>query len=115
MKLIYQNKYGAAYLLNEPPNPKCKIQLVIDTIGLFMCKKDLEQLLDIVQKSYEPCHCVDCGGDTCSKIWCTNPLVEICLKVNEPVLDLLEDLIKGTQFMLNMDATLGEHDLKTKK
>ena len=115
MELIYQNKYGAAYWLNESPNPNCKIQLVIDTIGLFMCKEDLEQLLGIVQRSYEPCHCIDCGGKACSKIWCANPLVDICLNINEPILGLLEDLIIGTQFMLNMDATLGEHNLKTEK
>ncbi|NJB72700.1 hypothetical protein GGR42_003191 [Saonia flava] len=113
MTLLYQNKYGAAYMLNNAPNPNCKIQLIIDTIGLFMCKEDLQNLLGIVQRSYEPCYCNDCGGKACNKIWCANPLVDICLKVNEPTLDLLEDLIKGTQFMLNIDETLDEHRLRT--
>lgn len=115
MKLIYKNNYGSSYLLANAPNPKCKIQLVINTIGLFMCTEDLDNLLQIVKGSYEPCNCEDCGGKVCNKIWCSNPLVDICLKVNEPTLDLIEDLIKGTKFILNMESTLDKHKLRTKK
>ena len=100
MILIYSNIYGAAYHLENSPNPNCKIQLVIDSIGIFMSREDLQNLLGIVQKSHEPCFCEDCGGNACNKIWCSNPLVDICLKMNERTLDLMEDLIRGTQFML---------------
>lgn len=114
MKLIYKNNYGSSYLIENAPNPNCNIQLVIDTIGLFMSIEDLNKLQQIANRSYEPCNCSDCGGKSCNKIWCTNPLIDICLKTNESILGLLEDLIKGTQFMLHMDATLNQHQLKTK-
>ena len=108
MTLVYGNKYGATYLMENSPNPHCKMQLVVDSIGIFMCKEDLENLLVIVQKSHEPCPCEDCSGKACNKIWCSNPLLDICLKMNESTLDLMEDLIKGTQFMLNLDESIDE-------
>lgn len=114
MKLIYQNDYGATFLLYDSPNPRCKIQLVVDAIGLFMSVDDLEHLLKIVHGSYESCHCTDCGGNACNKIWRVNPLIDICLKVDGHYLGLLEDLIKGTRFMLDMDATLDQYRLKPK-
>lgn len=113
MKLIYQNKYGSTYLLKNAPNPKCKIQLVVDTIGLFMCEEDLDNLLRIVHGSFDPCFCENCQGQACNKIWCSNALADICLKVNEPTLNLLDDLIKGTKFILNMNETLDIHRLST--
>ncbi len=107
MTLIYRNGYGSTYLLDNPPHPHCRVQLVVDAMGIFMCEEDLQNLLGIVQKSHEPCYCEDCGGNTCNKIWYTNPLMDICLKMNERTLVLLEDLIKGTQFMLKIDDTFG--------
>lgn len=112
MKNIYKNKYGASFLIKDAPNPKCKIQLVINAIGLYMSMDDLNHLLKIVQGSDQACHCADCNGARCNKIWCNNPFIDICLKVEGENLDLLEDLIKGTRFILNMDATLEQFRLK---
>ena len=113
MELLYRNNYGASYLMEEAPNPNHDIQLVINSIGLYMSKKDLENLLNIVLESNAPCNCEECGGKTCNRVWCNNPLVDICLKVDEPILELLEDLIRGTQFILNMDDTLKKFRLDT--
>ncbi|MEO1009657.1 MAG: hypothetical protein AAFX53_00030 [Bacteroidota bacterium] len=112
MELIYEKDYGATYRLRNSPNPVCELQLVIDSVGLFMSKADLESLKDVVLKSHEPCTCAECGGNQCNKIWCSNPLMDICLKVDEHILFLMEDLINGTLFLLNMDTTLKEHCLK---
>ncbi len=112
MEVIYQNDYGTTFLLTDAPNPACRIQLVVDAIGLFMSIEDLEHLLHIVQGSDKPCNCADCGGLPCEKIWCANPLIDICLKVDGPRLDQLEDLIKGTQFIMNLDATLEQYRMK---
>ncbi|GAB5475243.1 MAG: hypothetical protein Mars2KO_33420 [Maribacter sp.] len=112
MELIYKNDYGAVFHVNNSPNPACEMQLVIDTVGLFMSRADLDHLLAIVIKSHEPCYCEECGGQ-CNKIWCANPLIDICLKVDEAILRQMEDLIRGTQFMLNMDSTLQQYRLKT--
>lgn len=112
MELIYKNDYGATYKILNSVNLACEMQLVVDTVGLFMSREDLTHLLKIVRRSHEPCTCVDCGGNQCNKIWCTNPLIDICLKVDEPILKKMEDLIKGTQFMLDMDDTLDEYRLK---
>lgn len=113
MDLIYKNEYGATYHVKNSQNPECEIQLVVDTVGLFMSRADLVYLLGIVQKSHGPCGCSECGGK-CDKIWCKNPLVDICLKVDEPILHRMEDLIKGTQFTLNMDATLKKNRVASK-
>jgi len=110
MELIYKNDHGAIYHVHNSPNPACELQLVVNAIGIFMSKADLEHLLHIVQKTYEPCHCPECKGER-DKIWSINPIVDICLKVNETILDGLEDLIKGTLFILDMDATLQKNKL----
>ncbi|MFS4467342.1 hypothetical protein [Maribacter sp. 2210JD10-5] len=114
MELIYKNDYGATYYVKNSPNPSCEMQLVIDTVGLFISKSDLDHLLKIVNKSNEPCNCDECGGNQCNKIWCSNPLIDICLKVNEPILEMMEDLIKGTHFILDMDATLEKYRVDPK-
>ncbi|WP_299532463.1 hypothetical protein [Ulvibacterium sp.] len=113
MELLYENDYGVTYKLLHSPNPSCDIQLVIDTVGLFMSRSDLDHLLKIVLKSHgSSCACPECDGDCCNRIWCANPLMDINLKVNERILFLLEDLIRGTQFILDMDATLKENRVK---
>lgn len=112
MELIYKNDYGATYKIENSANSSCEMQLVIDTVGLFMSRIDLEHLLNIVMKSHQPGYCRDCGGP-CNKIWCTNPLIDICLKVDGPILDKIEDLIKGTQFILNIDDTLDKFRLNS--
>ncbi len=112
MELIYSNDYGASYKMVNAPNPNCQLQLIIDTVGIFMSEKDIEGLLNIVRKSNTPCDCVECGGERCNKIWTTTPLIDTCLKVDDEILELLEDLIVGTQFMLNMDTTLEKFRIK---
>lgn len=111
MELLYQNDYGAVYKIDPSPIPDCDMQLVVDGVGLFMTTADLEHLLQMVLESHEPKYCADCGGP-CQKIWCTHPLVDICLKVDAPTLRLMEDLIRGTLFMLNLDSTLAPYRLK---
>ena len=56
--------------------------------------------------------CSECQGTVSNKIWCTNPLIDICLKFNEVNLEKIEDLIIGTQFILNMDKTLKKFALE---
>ena len=109
MQLIYSNKYGACYRITESPNPACKFQLVVDSIGIFMSDADLEHLLTTVRDAEQPCYCPECNGKASKKIWCSGPLHDLCLKVNEISRKELEDLIVGTQFILNIDDTLAQH------
>ena len=110
MEVIYKNNQGAVYSVSHSPNPDCTLQVIVDTVGIFMSREDIEHLLRTVQKSYEPCHCPECGGKR-DKIWCINPIVDVCLKVDKPILDGLEDLIKGTLFVLDMNDTLQQNEL----
>lgn len=114
MELLYKNEYGACYRMFDAPNPVCQYQLVVDTVGLFMSDTDMVYLLKIVRGSHKTCPCEDCKGEACNKIWCTNPLIDICLKVDEPVLNELEDLIQGARFMMHMDATLDKEGVRKK-
>lgn len=115
MKLLYKNDYGATFRLDDSPNPACELQLIIGTVGFFMSQTDLINFSKIVNKSDQPCTCEECGGNQCNKIWYTNSLIDVCLKVDEVILPKIKDLIKGTQFMLNIDATLEKHRLKPMK
>ena len=80
-----------------------------------MSQTDFVHLLKIVNQSNQSCTCEACGGDQCNNIWCSNAFIDICIKVDESILHKIRDLIKGTQFMLNIDATLEKHRLKPKK
>ncbi|MEX0274249.1 MAG: hypothetical protein AB3N16_07725 [Flavobacteriaceae bacterium] len=106
MELIYGNKYGACYKVKGAPNPICTLQMIIDSIGIFMSEQDLAHLLDIVRDADRPCFCKECDGSRCGKIWCAGPMHDLCLKLDEDKLAELEDLIMGTRFILGMDQTL---------
>lgn len=112
MELIYKNDYGATYKTRNHPNPNCNVQLVIDSVGIFMSEKDLINLLNIIRKFDEPCNCSECEGKRCNKIWTTGPLIDTVIKVDDEILKHLEDLVLGTQFMINMDATLEQHEIE---
>ncbi|PCH74700.1 MAG: hypothetical protein COB98_09955, partial [Flavobacteriaceae bacterium] len=66
----------------------------------------------VVRNSHEPCNCPNCGGKRRETIWTTSALVDFCLKVDESVLLQIEDLIVGTNFMLNMSVELEKHSIK---
>ena len=112
MELIYENKYGKSYKVTNHSNPNCTLQVVIGTVGIFMTELEMADLLRIVRSSHEPCFCESCDGEQCNKIWTTSELIDTVIKVNEATLVLLEDLIVGTQFILNMNETLGEYIIK---
>lgn len=113
MELIYQNNYGATFKMKNSPNPDCELQLVIDSIGIFMSHQDLTELKTVIGKFQVPCQCADCKGATCTKIWSSSPRMDFCLKVDKPRLHELEDLIKGTQFILGLDNTLEKYRVKS--
>ena len=75
-----------------------------------MSKSDIQHLLSIVTGAYEPCHCEQCGGKR-DRIWCSNPIVDLCLKVDETILNALEDVLRGTLFILDMEVTLEKNKL----
>ncbi|NAS31337.1 hypothetical protein GTQ40_10170 [Flavobacteriaceae bacterium R38] len=109
MELIYKNNYGASYKILNAPNADCKLQLIVDSIGIFMTFNDLDKLLNVVRNADEPCDCPDCKGGPREKIWYTNPLLDVCLKVDDVILTQIEDLIVGTKFILNMNDTLQQY------
>ena len=109
MEMIYQNKYGATFKVANVPNPKCSLQLVVDSIGLFMTEADLATLLNIIQQSGEPCYCENCQGEKCQRLWCSSRYYEFGLTLDPENTKELVDLIKGTQFLLNMDETLEKY------
>ena len=109
MKLIYQNNYGATFEIKNAPNPQCKLQLIVDSIGLFMTEADLENLLQLVEQSDQPCHCPECSGEQCKKLWCLSPFYEFGLTIDKENKSELLDLIKGTKFLLSMDETLNQY------
>ncbi|MEH6681507.1 MAG: hypothetical protein V7724_13235 [Sediminicola sp.] len=115
MYLIYKNAYGAIYGIENAPNPLCTLQLVVDTVGIFMARDDLSHLLEIVMRPHGPCNCAQCTGDDCHKIWCSGQLFDICLKLDPATLQLLQELIQGTQFVLGVDSTLGKFHIERSK
>jgi hypothetical protein len=112
MELVYENDYGRSYRLAHTPLPGADYQLVIDSVGIYMSSRELAYMMKVIQSSKEPCDCPECLGKNCNRIWTSGPLVDISLKVDEVGLDKLEDLIKGTQFIAEMDATLERYRIK---
>ena len=112
MKIIYKNNYGACYEIVNAPNPLCKIQLVVDSIGIFMSENDLNNLLDIIRQADKPCYCPECNGKPSKKIWSRGPFHDLCLKIEDNQREEIEDLIVGTQFVLNIDQTLAQYRIE---
>ena len=111
MELVYQNDYGATFKVKNVPNPSCSLQMVVDSIGLFMTEDDLGKLLQMVQESGQPCYCPECKGERCKRLWCTSKYYEFGLTLNEENKKGLVDLLKGTQFLLNMSQTLEKYKI----
>ncbi|MEI6864658.1 hypothetical protein [Flavicella sp.] len=114
MEEIYRNNYGVSYRNYDNDNDENGVQLIIDRIGLYLTVNELANLKRIVSDKTEgePCMCSECQGTVSNKIWCTNPLIDICLKFNDDNIQDIEDLITGTQFILNMDKTLRKFALE---
>ena len=113
MEEIYRNDYGVSYRNMNIEEDEDGVQLIIDRVGLYLSIKELENLKRIVvnKTDGEPCMCSECQGAVSNKIWCTNPLIDICLKFNDDNIGDIEDLITGTQFILNIDETLKKYAL----
>ena len=105
MNVIFRNSYGAIGHVNDSVNPECKLQLIVDTIGIYMSLADLEYLLSVVGNTRASCVCEDCGNEF-DKIVCKNARIDLHLKINKGRLQLLEELIKETLFNLEIEHTL---------
>lgn len=79
-----------------------------------MSRSDIEHLLEILQRPFEPCNCEQCQGKI-DKIWCSNPIVDICLKMDRVFRDGLKNLIEGALFTVDMDETLLQNNLTLKE
>lgn len=112
MELIYENSYGAFYSVKDTTKTNIKLQMVVDNIGIFLSVNNIDHLLDIIKNSETPCNCEKCNGKKPNKIWTNGLLVDICLKINDDILEQMEDLIVGTKFLLNMDDILEKHKIK---
>ncbi|MCV6628864.1 MAG: hypothetical protein OIF50_03290 [Flavobacteriaceae bacterium] len=112
MRLLYKNDYASTFKVTLDGGFSYKIQLVIDNIGVFYSETDLIYLLEIVRDSHKPCNCKNCKGKNGSKIWTTGTLADVCFKIDPDRLKQLEDAILGTQFMLQMDATLEKNQIQ---
>lgn len=77
-----------------------------------MTKPEIRNLLSIVRRSHKPCNCDNCKGEICCKTRTTSSLVDLCIKVDDTILEFLEDLILGTLFILNMNSTLEKYRIK---
>ena len=112
MQLIYKNEFGAFYKIVNSPNQEVEVQLVVDAIGVFMSRKDLNGLAKVIDSLSKPGKCEECGSDNCRKIWYTHELVDVCLKAEGEKLTALNDLVKGAEFILNMDQTLEKYRIR---
>lgn len=112
MELIYQNGYGASYSTKNDYNTGYQLQLIIGSIGVFLSREDINDLQTVIEKSRaEGCNCDTCGEKTHNSIWKYTYLADVRLKIDYISIDLLEDLIKGTQFQLNMNTTLKQNQI----
>lgn len=109
MELIYKNEYGSCFSVEHGPSSKHNIQMIIGTVGIFMTERDMDSLLRVVRNSHEPCNCERCGGKPRNTIWTTSTLIDFCLKIDKNILFLIEDLIVGTNFILNIELELDKH------
>lgn len=116
MKEIYKNDYSVSYLISNHTNKKYTLQLVINNLGIFMSLEEMDALLKIVKASYgaleNKCNCEKCKENALSSLWKVNSFFEVRLNIDFNILSLLEELIEGTQFILNLDSILEEHRIK---
>ncbi|RXG26954.1 hypothetical protein [Leeuwenhoekiella palythoae] len=111
MSLIYKNPYGSVFTISDAPNPKCNYQLVIDSMGIFMSKKDIYSLLNIVRSYFQPCYCENCQGKLPDKLYLPDTNSELCLMVDPLLLADFEELFVGATFHIEMQETLKNHEI----
>ncbi|MBK0371046.1 hypothetical protein [Flavobacterium agrisoli] len=103
---IYHNEFGISFFWKkEQNNAYEKIQLVFKETGFYLTVAQLREFCQLVHvsKLKNSC-CDDCAfKNSCHKFLLKTPCEAIDLAVNMEELQLIEDLIRGTLFTLQID------------
>ncbi|MGR7812705.1 hypothetical protein [Lacinutrix undariae] len=106
---IYHNKFGIAFKWLQPVSKqkRNKVQIVFRDMGFYLTHKEVQQFYNCICDSQEsePCSCCKTDCDT-RNILIKTPSSKIDIALNAEELILVEDLIKGTLFQLDLDDYL---------
>ncbi|KVV13211.1 hypothetical protein ACRASX_03770 [Flavobacterium sp. TMP13] len=103
---VYHNEFGISfYWKKEQETLLEKIQLVFKETGFYLTVKQLKEFCEFVQLSQAQNDCCDdCVlKQDCHKFLLKTPCNEIELAVSVAELHLIEDLIRGTLFSIQID------------
>ena len=103
---VYYNEFGISFYWKKEENVLLeKIQLVFKETGLYLTVSQLKEFCEFVQLSLvqNDC-CEDCVlKSDCNKFLLKTPCAEIDLAVSMTELHLIEDLVRGTLFKIQIN------------
>lgn len=101
MKVLFQNDYGTCYAVDKSSG-NFDLLLMIDAVGVFLYKEDLEPIKQLINNSLEPCNCPTCNGKPCNKIWYKTDRINVCFSLEQDYRKLFLELIQGCSFQYEL-------------
>jgi len=106
---IYHNNIGIAFQWKKDilkGKTDC-IQMVFRNTGFYLTHSEVEEFQNKVKVAYKLNKCESCSHkNKCNTFLLQTPSDKIDLSVNEKELNLINDLIEGTLFQIELDIFL---------
>ncbi|NQX86982.1 MAG: hypothetical protein HRT67_13970 [Flavobacteriaceae bacterium] len=107
---IFKNAYGMSFQWKRDikDNKFDKIQVIFRDTGFYLDTKEIKIFSDCISeaKGRGSCTCYDNECMSARNILLKTPSRKVDLAVNESELELIEELIKGTLFQIELDSFL---------
>jgi len=108
---IYHNNYGIAFQWKRDIQREGlrKIQLIFRDTGFYLNPEEIQFFLELVKNSKQMYSCEKCETDkNCKNMLLSTPSKQIDLAVSKNELSMIEDLLKGTLFQINLNSFLNK-------
>ncbi|KJD36682.1 hypothetical protein PW52_03300 [Tamlana sedimentorum] len=108
---LYNNSFGIAFKWKDPITDQVqnKVQIIFRDMGFYFSHQEIIEFYNCVSaaKWNLPCNQCDLNCDT-RNILLKTPCKQIDVAINNKELALVDDLIKGTLFQLELDDYVGD-------
>ena len=109
---IFKNTYGMSFQWKKDivKNKFDRVQVIFRDTGFYLNMKEIHSFSNCVAEAKRRGGCTCCDQDcmTARNILLKTPCEHVDLAVNQSELELIDDLIKGTLFQIELDQMLNK-------